>query len=78
MGKWVYEDRVGTYEKVSGIGKFKSEYFESTEDSFYNLLSQKTVKTMADLRHIICNRVVLSLFPVVAVYVPYLNFQRGV
>ena len=65
-GKWIYKDRVGTDAKVSGIGKFKAEDFYSTEDSFYNLLSQKMVTTKAELGYVICDRVVLEVFPGVA------------
>ena len=51
---------------MRGIGKFKVEYFDSAEDGFHNLLSQKMGKTKSDLRCVICNRVVTEVFPDVA------------
>ena len=51
---------------MRGIGKFKAEYFDSAEDGFHNLLSQKMGKTKSDLRCVICNRVVTEVFPDVA------------
>ena len=47
-------------------GKFKSEDFEVDEDSFINLLFQKTGMTKSELRDVICDRVVLEVFPDVA------------
>ena len=62
MGKQIEKERVDTDAKLSGLGKFKSEDFEASEDCFHNLLYQKTGTTKADLRYVICNRVVPAVF----------------
>ena len=51
---------------VSGLGKFKAEYFEAAEDDFCNLLSQKMGTSNSKLRYVICDRVVTEVFPDVA------------
>ena len=38
-GKQIEKDRVDTYTKVIGLGKFKSEGFEADEVGFHNLIS---------------------------------------
>ena len=47
---------------MSGLGEFKTEDFETVKDVFHNLLSHKTVMTKANLRYIICDRVVTEVF----------------
>ena len=39
MGKQIEKERVDTDAKLSGLGKFKAEYFMAAEDFFHNLLS---------------------------------------
>ena len=63
--KRIEEDREETDAKVSGLGKFKVDYFEVSEDGLHNLLSQKMGTTKADLRYIIRNRVVPAVIWVV-------------
>ena len=65
-GKRVEKERAETDENVSGLGKSKEEEFIASDDSFYNLLSQKMGTTKADIRYVIRDRVVMKVFPDVA------------
>ena len=62
-GKRIDKERADTYAKVRGLGNFKAEDFEATEDGVHNLLSQKTGTTKAELKHVIWNRVVPEVLP---------------
>lgn len=48
---------------MSVIGKFKAEDFETAEDGFRNLLSQKMSTAKAELRYVFHSRFVPEGFP---------------
>ena len=66
VGKQINKERAETDTNVSGLGKFKADYFDAAEDFLHNLLSQKTGTTKAELRYVIRNKSVLSVLPDVA------------
>ena len=61
-GRRIEKKRSETGAKVGGLGKLKAEEFEAVDNGFHNPLSQKTGTTKAELRNIICDRVVLTVF----------------
>ena len=56
-------ERADTDAKVIIIVRFKAEWFEVAEDGFRNLLSQKKGIYKAELRYVIFDRVVPTMFP---------------
>ena len=53
-GKRVKKEREDMDAILISIGKFKSEYFDATEDGFHKLLYMKMGTSKADLRYVIC------------------------
>ena len=48
---------------MSGLGKFKVEEFEASKDGSFNLFYQKMGTSKSNLRYVICDRVLMAVFP---------------
>ena len=61
--KLIDKERAETDTNARGLGKFKAEDFETTEDGFHKLFYQKTGTTKVEIKYVIQNKVVPEVLP---------------